>query len=155
MFASVRQAPTETKRKNCPGQPAENLAGQIGEMLMPKTPQQLLNEYAENIRERHSRWKTIYREGPNDPFWPDGGGLNLVRGHIIYYRYKIAELCSQYRFSKPPEYNLPIPPEMDPDYFADPTSERAKNILARLYPDITPKKPSVTHSQLLQQPSLF
>lgn len=118
--------------------------------MSKKSLQQLLREYAENIRERRSRWKTIYKEGCADPFWPDGVNLNLVRSHIIYFQHLVAEICDQNHLPKPPEYNLPIPPEVDPNYFADPTSERAKKILARLFPDITPKD-----SKPYTQPSLF
>ena len=30
------------------------------------------------------RWEDIKQNGCNDPFWPDGVNLNLVRNHIIH-----------------------------------------------------------------------
>ena len=39
-----------------------------------------------------AHWRDLRENGCNDPFWPDGVNLNLVRNHIIYGLRKIAEL---------------------------------------------------------------
>lgn len=59
-------------------------------------------ETAESIRadalKELERWNAIRKNGSNDPFWPDGVNLNLVRNHIIYANRRLKNclprLCS-------------------------------------------------------------
>ena len=55
-------------------------------------------ETAESIRadalKELERWNAIRKNGSNDPFWPDGVNLNLVRNHIIYANRHLKELSS-------------------------------------------------------------
>lgn len=55
-------------------------------------------ETAESIRadalKELERWNAIRKNGSNDPFWPDGVNLNLVRNHIIYANRRLKELSS-------------------------------------------------------------
>lgn len=44
-----------------------------------------------------SHWHDLRANGCNDPFWPDGVNLNLVRNHIIYGLRQIAELSTSER----------------------------------------------------------
>ena len=44
-----------------------------------------------------SHWHNLRANGCNDPFWPDGVNLNLVRNHIIYGLQQIAELSASER----------------------------------------------------------
>lgn len=44
-----------------------------------------------------SHWQDLRANGCNDPFWPDGVNLNLVRNHIIYALRRIAELSTSER----------------------------------------------------------
>ena len=37
------------------------------------------------------RWNTIATKGCQDPFWPDGCNMNLVRNHIINWYRLLAE----------------------------------------------------------------
>lgn len=55
-------------------------------------------ETAESIRadalKELERWNAIRKNGSNDPLWPDGVNLNLVRNHIIYANRRLKELSS-------------------------------------------------------------
>ena len=44
-----------------------------------------------------AHWHDLRANGCNDPFWPDGVNLNLVRNHIIYGLRQIAELSASER----------------------------------------------------------
>ena len=44
-----------------------------------------------------NHWHDLMANGCNDPFWPDGVNLNLVRNHIIYGLRQIAELNASER----------------------------------------------------------
>ena len=74
------------------------------------------DELGKNIQDSFTRWNRIYHEGGSDPFWEDGLGLELVRGHIISYKRQCEEelLPEQY----PPEYHLELPPVVDKKYMA-------------------------------------
>lgn len=72
--------------------------------------------YGEEIRKCFARWEDIKENGGSDPFWPDGTGLELTRGHIIWFKHRIeAELEPE---DYPEEYFLELPPVMDKDYMA-------------------------------------
>ena len=77
-----------------------------------------LNKYCDQIKSEIAHWKHINECGCNDPFWPDGCNMNLVRNHIIYYRGKIEELCMEQDMTLPPEYYLPVPKEVSSAYMA-------------------------------------
>jgi hypothetical protein len=96
--------------------------------LKEKSPQKLLSEYTKQLVETLNRWEKQHKNGCNDPFWPDGCNLNLLRNHMFYYKRKIRELCEQIKTDIPGEYFLPIPPYIDSNYFAKPNSKRAKRI---------------------------
>lgn len=42
--------------------------------------------------------------------------MNLVRNHILYYKQKIADICTDQNFDIPEEYFTPTPPEVN-QYF--------------------------------------
>ena len=86
--------------------------------MSAKTVEQQINEYCDQIKSEIARWKHINECGCNDPFWPDGCNMNLVRNHIIYYRGKIEELCMEHGVTLPPEYYLPVPKEVSSKYIA-------------------------------------
>lgn len=75
-----------------------------------------VRELGNSIRESLDRWNEMYRNGGSDPFWEDGVNLELIRNHIIYYKKQCEDelLPEQY----PPEYNLDLPPVVDPKYMA-------------------------------------
>lgn len=71
---------------------------------------------AVQLEERFARWDFLYQHGGSDPFWSDGVNLNLVRNHIIYYKNKLAESCSDGAY--PDIYYRDTPREVDQNYMA-------------------------------------
>lgn len=105
-----------------------------------KKPEQELKELcAEIIRERED-WKDINEQGCNDPFWPDGCNMNLVRNHILYYRKKIEDICEEIKCVFPEEYYLPVPPEVPENYMASLKQKERVNRLRSFGDEITTKK---------------
>ena len=90
--------------------------------MKKKTLEQELKEHRERIIEEREDWKYINEHGCNDPSWPDGSNMNLVRNHILYYRVKIEEICKQ--------TGMPLPEE----YF-DKRSGKMKKRINKYYPD--------------------
>lgn len=87
--------------------------------MKKKAPQQEFDDCRKGIIDSVNRWKFINENGCNDPAWPDGCNMNLVRNHIIYYKKKIYELCNQEGFPMPEEYYLPTPPEVGNNFMAN------------------------------------
>lgn len=74
----------------------------------------------ENIEQKladsYDRWNHLLVYGGQDPFWPDGTNLNLVRNHILYYK---SELKEQLPGLEMPEcYYRETPPEVSANYMA-------------------------------------
>lgn len=86
--------------------------------------------------------------GCNDPQWPDGCNMNLVRNHIFYYKSKIKDLCDKYNQELPVEYFLPVPPEVDNKYMADMKCPRAERMRKFWHEKITHKCPDYNSEQL-------
>lgn len=81
--------------------------------------EQELKQVREQLVSEVKQWKAINELGCNDPFWADGANMNLVRNHIVYYKNKIEEICTNYGLSYPEEYYLPTPPKVDNGYMAN------------------------------------
>ena len=94
----------------------------------------LIEEYASQIVREIGRWNYILENGCNDPFWPDGANMNLIRNHIISYKLEIAECCEATGSELPSEYYLPTPPEVDNDYLAIKKGKRADSL--RVWVDV-------------------
>ena len=88
-------------------------------MKKKKTPEQELIELRYRIVDERNDWKYINDNGCNDPSWPDGSNMNLVRNHILYCRVSIEEICKEAGIPFPEEYFLPIPPEVPENYMAN------------------------------------
>ena len=86
--------------------------------MKKKTPEQELNEVCKDIRREIARWEDINQNGCNDPFWSDGCNMNLTRNHIIYDKWKIAQICEEHGILIPEEMYLPTPPEVSDYYMA-------------------------------------
>ena len=86
--------------------------------MKQRTAEEELQSICENILDEIKRWKSISQNGCNDPAWPDGANMNLLRNHIIYYKTKLYDLCEECGFKLPDEYYLPIPPEVNNCYMA-------------------------------------
>ena len=46
---------------------------------------------AEELAKSFERWEYLKEHGGSDPFYADGGSMNLVRNHIMYYKNKMVE----------------------------------------------------------------
>lgn len=82
----------------------------------PPTPEQEIESLRKDILQELKRWQFLREHGGQDPFWPDGVNMNLIRNHIIYDKTRLLELCQDGKL--PEEYYLPTPPEVDKDYLA-------------------------------------
>ncbi|MGB9804325.1 hypothetical protein [Desulfofundulus sp.] len=88
----------------------------------------LKEEYDECVaalKERFDRHAEILARGTADPFYPDGVNANLVRNHILYYRKRLEEICSQTFLALPEIYFRPVPEPVSEDCMA-PGSRAAK-----------------------------
>ena len=87
--------------------------------MKEETSEKKVKSYSEQIRKEISQWKDINQNGCNDPFWPDGCNMNLVRNHILYYQRKISEICEEKNLPYPEAYYFSVPPEVDNFYMAN------------------------------------
>jgi hypothetical protein len=93
-------------------------------------PEDELRKHIDAITCEERRWKEIAENGCNDPGWPDGVNLNLVRNHIIYDKREIQRICSEAGLPLPDEMYAPVPPYVDNNLFVRLTSERARRIMS-------------------------
>lgn len=97
--------------------------------MKEKSPEEKIKDFCKKIRNEISTWKHINKNGCNDPFWPDGCNMNLVRNHIIYYRHMIVEICEENHLQIPEECYLSLPPEVDNNYMSNrKQKERVKRL---------------------------
>ena len=105
------------------------------------TTEQEIEQLRKDIVQELAHWKNLRKYGCQDPFWPDGTNMNLVRNHIIYDKERLKELIPDGNL--PEEYYLPTPPVVDNNYLA-PKGEyfdRRKKSIERMPGDkITTKK---------------
>lgn len=71
---------------------------------------------AEQLQERFNRWDDLYTNGGSDPFYADGGSLNMLRNQIEYLKAAIVKAYSP--DSYPEIYHRETPSEMSNDYMA-------------------------------------
>ena len=107
-----------------------------------------LAECRQRITESISRWKHINKNGCNDPSWPDGVNMNLVRNHIIWYKRRLEELCAAAGTPLPEEYYLPTPPEVDKNYMANLKQEARVQRLTQMGSRLNTKKIKYDDSQM-------
>ena len=99
---------------------------------MKKSFEEQLKDNCKRLAAEIANWKYINQNGCNDPFWPDGSNMNLVRNHIIYYKHQIEQICKENGLQLPEEYYIPTPPEVDNGYMANlKQKERVKRIRQR------------------------
>lgn len=82
-------------------------------------PEQKIQKCCKRIREEIAFWKYINQYGCNDPFWPDGTNMNLVRNHVFSYQMELQKICTENQLPLPEEYYLSLPPEVDNNYMAN------------------------------------
>lgn len=87
--------------------------------MKENTPEQQLDLLCSQIIRERDHWNYINENGCNDPFWPDGSNINLIRNHIISYKRDIVELCEKTGMPLPEEYFLRVPPKVDDNYMAN------------------------------------
>lgn len=98
------------------------------------TPEQELRQHRDELMESLERWGEIKMHGCNDPGYPDGVNMNLVRNQIIWHRVKIMEICGFDEFPYPPEYFLEEPPMVLAGYMANlEQKERVERLLKMGY----------------------
>lgn len=72
-----------------------------------------LHSNIKELMDSYDRWKTIYEEGCNDPFWQDGTNLTLVRSHIKYYKKNIEKELGSKFVLYPDHFFYPLPMIVD------------------------------------------
>lgn len=82
----------------------------------------------EGIPDSINRWKKIRDSGCSDPSWTDGCNMNLCRNHVISYKRRIREICSETGQPLPEEYYLPTPPEVSNRYMAKESMKQERRV---------------------------
>jgi hypothetical protein len=95
-----------------------------------QTPQQMLAEQCQEVNRTVASWKSHKENGCNDPFWPDGVNMNLLRNHLRWHKSEIFRICNEHNLPLPQEAYTPNLPYTDSNFFAKPDSERAKRIMS-------------------------
>lgn len=80
-------------------------------------------DYGKSLLESYAHWLHLYKNGGQDPGWPDGTNINLVRNHIIYYKRMIEETPTLEGY--PEAYHWGLPPRVPEHYMARPDEIRA------------------------------
>lgn len=88
-----------------------------------------------DLEREYQRWNYIAANGCQDPFWPDGINMNLVRNHIIYWHHLLDERRSEgiqvslFDSAASTPERRPIPPEVPQNYMVAGCtySDRLKN----------------------------
>lgn len=86
---------------------------------MKKRQKETPEEIAQQIRNSFSHWEEVNEKGTQDPFFPDGINLNLIRNHIIYDQDRLKKLCKAQKI-RPclPEAKLKLPRKKKEWYMA-------------------------------------
>ena len=76
-----------------------------------------------SLQDGFDRWDRLNKYGGSDPSWADGVNMNLVRSHIMYYK---SQMENKYGSREYPDiYYRETPPEVSPDFIANPEQIRA------------------------------
>ena len=76
-----------------------------------------------SLQDGFDRWDRLNKYGGSDPSWADGVNMNLVRSHIMYYK---SRMENKYGSGDYPDiYYRGTPPEVSPDFMANPEQIRA------------------------------
>ena len=112
-----------------------------------------LNSLVAELIASSKRHQHLLTEGGQDPFWADGCNANLVRNHIIHYKYKIKEFCEENNVDLPPEYfDIKTPDEVSQDFMAKPdeirtAANKAEKILKPYYEQLVEKGKTISEKQ--------
>ena len=83
-------------------------------MAKKKETENLTEELAKSFE----RWEYLRDHGGSDPFYADGGSMNLVRNHIMYHKQKMVEQYGSDYEKYPEIFYREVPPEVHDDYMA-------------------------------------
>lgn len=117
-------------------------------MKKEKTPEQSLQDECHELLKEVAHWKDICENGCNDPFWPDGTDMNLIRNHIIYHKWKIEFWCNALELAFPGEYYIPTPPEVSDCYMANLKQKERVNRISSGGRILVTEKPIYDDSQM-------
>lgn len=73
---------------------------------------------AEELANSFERWEYLKEHGGSDPFYADGGSMNLVRNHIMYYKNAMVEQYGTDYEKYPEIFYRELPPEVNDNYMA-------------------------------------
>lgn len=73
---------------------------------------------AEELAKSFERWEYLKKHGGSDPFYADGGSMNLVRNHIMYYKNAMVEQYGTDYEKYPEIFYRELPPEVKDNYMA-------------------------------------
>ena len=76
-----------------------------------------------SLQDGFDRWDHLNKYGGSDPSWADGVNMNLVRSHIMFYKSQMENKFGSGDY--PDIYYRGTPPEVSPDFMADPEQIRA------------------------------
>lgn len=113
-----------------------------------KTQEQEIQELCNDIRQEIAHWEDLNENGGQDPFWPDGVNMNLIRNHVIYAKQRLAEICNKHGIQLPGEMYLPIPPEVNSNYMASMQKKERVNRLRQRGDELTTKRNKYDAEQL-------
>lgn len=71
----------------------------------------------EQLQKHFDRWDDLFQNGGSDPFYADGGSLNMVRNQIKYMKEDIEKAYSNGEY--PAIYNRETPPVVEQDFMAN------------------------------------
>lgn len=83
-------------------------------MAKKKETENLMEELAKSFE----RWEYLRDHDGSDPFYADGGSMNLVRNHIMYHKQKMVEQYGSDYEKYPEIFYRELPPEVHDDYMA-------------------------------------
>lgn len=89
-------------------------------IIASKNPsrKKLIEALSEPLQDEYDGWYKLSKEGCNDPSWPDGTNMNLIRNHIINSRQKAEKMLTKEELENNPLFNRELPPEVDEDFVA-------------------------------------
>lgn len=119
-----------------------------GQLKKPSSSQIELEKCKKGIVDSIQLWQQLNAFGGNDPFWPDGCNMNLVRNHILYYKAQLLMLCESENCFPPSEYFFSVPPEVPNNYMANKDQTERIKKLTNYHQTLTFKKTSYTPEQL-------
>ena len=81
---------------------------------MGKNKENLTEELAKSFE----RWEYLKEHGGSDPFYADGGSMNLVRNHIMNYKNRMVEEYGGDYEKYPEIFYRELPPKINDNYMA-------------------------------------